>query len=661
MTVENLTISVKTNADKAAAKLNTLSDAIDRVQTSAKNVSGNTERTSSGIKSIGNAAQRAHKPLGGFLASLKRIAFYRFLRTVIKSIAQAFQEGLLWAYQFSSGIDGEGNRFAQAMDRIKTSGSQMKAQLGSAFIGLLTQLEPIIVKIINLITQVADAISQIFAAFTGNNYLKAETVPQNWAEAANAAAGAAKEWKNQLLGFDEINRLDEPSSGGRGGADNSLNPFDFTATELSDWAKRLREFFSDLKISFKDIVFDWDDLTGEQIAEKVITGLSGLVGAGVGFLIGGVPGAVIGTLVGVALGMIFSSLIFDHDGELSSQELAAMLCVVAGALVGGIIGFTVGGGFHGALIGAAVGMGLTMLATGIIFKTGSEDDRWGALTTLIYALSALVGGMIGFAIGGVAGAVIGASIGVGISLLVKNVFFDGKEDQSTSMLETLVDILIILAGTVIGFAVGGVFGAAIGATVGVGITLALNKVLFNSENATADNFAMISTLVAALGAVVGGIIGFTVGGPLGALIGAVIGCAVTLAVTQMAWSQDSFSNIPAPPDLGSSASVSSVTVNNGLPVVQPHGNGISLYAGGGFPETGDLFFANENGAEMVGSLGGRTAVASNDQIVEGIRQGVYDAVVAANASGNNDVNVNVYLDSREIRAGQQRLSRSMGV
>lgn len=40
---------------------------------------------------------------------------------------------------------------------------------------------------------------------------------------------------------------------------------------------------------------------------------------------------------------------------------------------------------------------------------------------------------------------------------------------------------------------------------------------------------------------------------------------------------------------------------------------------GGFPDSGDFFFANENGKpEFVGSMGGRTAVANNDQIRTGI-------------------------------------------
>ena len=49
------------------------------------------------------------------------------------------------------------------------------------------------------------------------------------------------------------------------------------------------------------------------------------------------------------------------------------------------------------------------------------------------------------------------------------------------------------------------------------------------------------------------------------------------------------------------------------------------YATGGFPETGELFIAREAGAEMVGSIGRRTAVANNDQIVAGIANGVAEA------------------------------------
>lgn len=54
--------------------------------------------------------------------------------------------------------------------------------------------------------------------------------------------------------------------------------------------------------------------------------------------------------------------------------------------------------------------------------------------------------------------------------------------------------------------------------------------------------------------------------------------------------------------------------------------GLSWFASGGFPTMGDLFIANEKGAEMVGSIGNRTAVANNDQIVQAVSSGVYQAV-----------------------------------
>ena len=58
---------------------------------------------------------------------------------------------------------------------------------------------------------------------------------------------------------------------------------------------------------------------------------------------------------------------------------------------------------------------------------------------------------------------------------------------------------------------------------------------------------------------------------------------------------------------------------------------LSAYALGGFPDMGEMFIAREKGPELVGSIGRKTAVANNDQIVSGIESGVYRAVVAANS------------------------------
>ena len=54
---------------------------------------------------------------------------------------------------------------------------------------------------------------------------------------------------------------------------------------------------------------------------------------------------------------------------------------------------------------------------------------------------------------------------------------------------------------------------------------------------------------------------------------------------------------------------------------------VSYYASGGFPNTGELFMARENGInEMVGRIGHRSAVANNDQIVTAIKGAVADGM-----------------------------------
>lgn len=58
---------------------------------------------------------------------------------------------------------------------------------------------------------------------------------------------------------------------------------------------------------------------------------------------------------------------------------------------------------------------------------------------------------------------------------------------------------------------------------------------------------------------------------------------------------------------------------------------VSFFEGGGFPDYGEMFIAREDGPELVGRIGNRTAVANNDQIVEGIasaNDGVINAIYA---------------------------------
>lgn len=72
------------------------------------------------------------------------------------------------------------------------------------------------------------------------------------------------------------------------------------------------------------------------------------------------------------------------------------------------------------------------------------------------------------------------------------------------------------------------------------------------------------------------------------------------------------------------------------------------YADGGFPTTGQMFIAREAGPELVGTIGGRTAVANNDQIIEGIKQGVYEAVSQANRSNKSSTTLKGTINGKEL-------------
>lgn len=76
------------------------------------------------------------------------------------------------------------------------------------------------------------------------------------------------------------------------------------------------------------------------------------------------------------------------------------------------------------------------------------------------------------------------------------------------------------------------------------------------------------------------------------------------------------------------------------------GIGIGGFATGGFPTKGQLFFANEAGPELVGNIGGNTAVANNDMIVTAIEEASYRGFMRAMSNSNG--NMNVQLDFKNV-------------
>ncbi|CUO99808.1 Uncharacterised protein [[Eubacterium] contortum] len=106
----------------------------------------------------------------------------------------------------------------------------------------------------------------------------------------------------------------------------------------------------------------------------------------------------------------------------------------------------------------------------------------------------------------------------------------------------------------------------------------------------------------------------------------------------------SFSNLHIPlPHL--SVSFSSLKVGNtSIPIPSFR---VNWYAKGGFPNTGELFVANEKGPEMLGKMGNKNTVANNRQITDGIAAAVgpavYNAVTSALSSSGSGQGGDLYL------------------
>lgn len=76
---------------------------------------------------------------------------------------------------------------------------------------------------------------------------------------------------------------------------------------------------------------------------------------------------------------------------------------------------------------------------------------------------------------------------------------------------------------------------------------------------------------------------------------------------------------------------------------------VPMYEDGHFGiDRGQMFIANENGAEMIGTIKGKTSVANNMQIVDGISQGVREAMADVfRSNGGQTVTVKIDFNSNE--------------
>ena len=96
--------------------------------------------------------------------------------------------------------------------------------------------------------------------------------------------------------------------------------------------------------------------------------------------------------------------------------------------------------------------------------------------------------------------------------------------------------------------------------------------------------------------------------------------------------------------------------------VNGYANGgiIPRFDGGGI-NSAQVFLANENGMppELIGTIGNRTAVANQGQMVDAMAQGVYQAMMSVQGNQQSNLEVNVMMDREVLAKAVDRGNRSL--
>lgn len=238
----DVTLNIRHNAAQAAPAVGQLANEMGRMATQSKSAATAGTAAANGFKKIGNAclsvgksASNGASGISKFVSSLGRIAFYRAIRSAIRYVTDSFKQGLEAAYNWSKAQGGENAKLAKAMDNLSEASGRMKLQLGAAFGGLITAIEPVLTTIINLVTAAADAITRFFAVLNGGGYYKKAV--GGLEKVSTAAGGAGNKIKHLLAKWDELNVIGKETGGGGGGSSGKewTGEYEWAEAE-SDWA-----------------------------------------------------------------------------------------------------------------------------------------------------------------------------------------------------------------------------------------------------------------------------------------------------------------------------------------------------------------------------------------------------------------------------------------
>ena len=670
-------------------------------------------QTQKAIDKLTESTKKATGGLSNFFASLKRIAMYRALRTIIKEITQAIKEGIDNLYEFSKANNDLGG-VSSALDSLASAAQTTKNQLGATFgqmlvaiapaleallqlvaklaeafyplVHAIAALEPVITTVVNAVTELINVLIALFDLLVLNvGKIVAQDATKQWKEAKTAAG----DYKRTILGFDEINRLNAPSGGGGGytggnfGASDSVNgggsPFKM------DWVPIFMGKIDDAKGALADLVAEYvalpefviDLILGKDEVTEPLDGLIRTVTESFP-LVATIIMALQGNPIPF-INMVRSAIAqFVHDSIGSFSEWQAAYASACESVSNE--SYSLAGNLRDAFAESKKTVKDWM--DNFWQKVGEYQQASGALQTenstlgqdtvdtynrMKNPLNDWVShawqkvGEYQRASGAMQ--VENATLSSDISLTYSNIkqsistaLSNVKTNLQTFRSETLPQwglwVSNVAENTRKGF-------ANVAENVYLGLTNAAQNIasFVNSASSnvaswvgnTATNIANWATNIAS-----------NVGK---ALSSAWENFKNFMSATGEAvsgwWSENKTWAIPAA--VGATIAVAAIALapfTGGASLA-----GLALAANGGeFPNDGSLILAGEAGAEVVADMGGRTGVMNVDQMQEAVRQGVFDAMSAiAQSDGDRNPVFHIYLDSREIKAGQNRLARAAGV
>lgn len=368
-TLDNLEIKATGNVDDAIKKIDQLLEKLGQISNVSTQAAGGqkdlAKETSSAGKSMQAAtksAAKASSSIGNLFNSLKRIAMYRLLRSVIKAVTSAFSEGTKNVYAWA---DANGHAFKQVMDTYATRTNYLKNNLGAVASTVLTALLPAFLKVTDALITAINFVNEFIAAIAGKDtYLRAREVAIEFGDAADDAAKKQKRLNIQLMAFDELNNITTPSSSGATNTDNIKDAFEEVV--VGDWMKKHAWFVLLAGI-------------GTAIAAKVgsglLQGLTGSVAQGAIASLGNSVHNALSIAAGVTLMIIGIKTAWDGGAKMAVGNLSGLVEALGGtlatALGGTLIGSSFGAGGLGFVIGAELGVAVTI--AGFVF--GSDAGK----------------------------------------------------------------------------------------------------------------------------------------------------------------------------------------------------------------------------------------------------------------------------------------------